>query len=167
MAIASRIQDYMAEHGCHYEVLTHAHSHNSMQTAQLAHVPGERLAKSVMLEDDEGGFVMAVIPSSHHVRLGQLSRELNRPLHLATEDELPALFSDCERGAIPPVGMAYGISTVVDDSLAEQPDVYFEAGDHELLIHMEREDFMHLMDGAAHGRFCDHTWHGRGTMPSV
>ena len=152
MAIAYKLENYMVQHGIKYDVVTHEHSHNSMETAQLAHVPGDRLAKSVILEDDDG-FVMAILPSTCHIKLGRLSRELNRKLRLATEKELPTLFGDCELGAIPPVGLAYGMTTVIDDSLADQPEIYFEAGDHEKLIRMDREDFMALMGHAGHARF--------------
>ena len=72
---------------------------------------------------------------------------------MASESELTFLFGDCELGAIPPVGPAYGMVTVVDDSLADQPEIYFEAGDHEKLIHMNQKEFTVLMDNAGHGRF--------------
>jgi Ala-tRNA(Pro) deacylase len=152
MAIAHTVQDYMSEHGVRYDIVSHPLSHNSMETAELAHVPGRRLAKSVILEDEDG-FVMAVLPSNCHVRLGALSRELNRSLRLASERQLSALFSDCELGAIPPLGLAYGMTTVMDDRLAEQPEVYFEAGDHEQLIRMDREQFNMLMQHVGHARF--------------
>ena len=63
------------------------------------------------------------------------------------------MFPDCELGAIPPVGMLYDIDTVVDDSLLEQPDIYFEAGDHEHMIHMKRKAFGLLMGDALHAAF--------------
>jgi len=152
MAIAQTVEHYMAERGIRYDVISHPHSRNSSETAELAHVPGDRLAKSVVLEDDDG-FLMAVLPSTCHIRLGKLSREMNRRLRLATETELPDIFTDCELGAIPPVGLAYGVPTVVDDGIALQPEIYFEAGDHEQLIRMSREDFRTLMDHAGHARF--------------
>jgi len=152
MAIAQTVESYLTKRGVRYDVIAHAHSHNSAETAQLAHVPGDRLAKSVILEDDLG-FVMAVLPSTCHIRLGRLSREMNRRFRLATENALPNLFVDCELGAIPPVGLAYGMSTIVDHAIADQPEIYFEAGDHEQLIHMNREDFRTLMDHAGHARF--------------
>jgi len=152
MAIAQTVESYIAQRGVRYDVISHAHSHSSAETAELAHVPGDRLAKSVVLEDDDG-FVMAVLPSTCHIRLGKISREMNRRLRLATESELPGLFSDCELGAIPPVGLAYGVPTVVDDGIALQPEIYFEAGDHEKLIRMSREDFRTLMDHAGCARF--------------
>ena len=33
---------------------------------------------------------------------------------------------DCEPGAVPPLGAAYGLDVVVDDSLTDHSDVYFE-----------------------------------------
>ena len=152
MAIASRVEEFMVQHQARFDVLTHRHSHSSVETARLAGIPGERLAKSVVLEDDDG-FVMAVLPSTHHVRLGSLSKVLNRRMRLASEDELPSLFTDCELGAIPALGLAYGMRTVLDDRLAEQPEVYFESGDHEKLIHMKRSDFLALMGHSGHAKF--------------
>lgn len=154
MAIASTIHDYMVRQGLRYDVVGHPHSHSSMETAQLAHIPGSRLAKSVVLEDDQG-YLLAVLPSTQHVRLGLLSKELNRKLRLATEEELGSLFADCERGAIPPLGQLYGMWTVMDDSLANQPEIYFEAGDHEKLIRMSHDEFMMMMDGVGHASFGD------------
>jgi Ala-tRNA(Pro) deacylase len=42
---------------------------------------------------------------------------------------------------------------VVDDAVLAQSDVYFEAGDHEQLIHMSMRDFKKLLGDAAHGSF--------------
>jgi Ala-tRNA(Pro) deacylase len=157
MATALKLEDYMTRHGVRYEVMHHPHSHSSAETADLAQVPGERLAKPVLLEDDTG-YVMAVLPATHTIRLGKLRRALNRQLRLATEDDLAPLFADCERGAIPPVGLAYGITTVVDESLADQPEVYMEAGDHETLIRVNRDGFTRLMEHSGHARFGHRTF---------
>jgi Ala-tRNA(Pro) deacylase len=61
------------------------------------------------------------------------------------ESELGSLFADCEIGALPAIGPAYGMETFIDDTIAEQPDIYFEAGDHEQLIHVSAEAFETLM----------------------
>ncbi len=158
MAIASRVQEYMTQRGLRYDVLTHPHSHNSMQTAHLAKVPSRALAKSVVLEDDSG-YLMAVLPSSHHVQLGKLGKELNCRLRLASERDLERMFDDCELGAVPPVGAAYGMRMIMDDSLAAENEIYFEAGDHEQLIQMSGKDFMALMDSAGHAHFGEPHWH--------
>lgn len=153
MAIASTVSSYLSECDVPYDVLTHPHTSSSGESAQYSHVPGQRLAKSVVLEDDQG-YVMVVVPSSRHVDLGEIHRQLNRDLGLATEGELGRLFTDCELGALPAVGPAYGMETVVDDALAEQADIYFEAGDHEQLIHVTAESFQILMgNDIRYGRF--------------
>lgn len=153
MAIATTVSNYLAEHDVAYDVLTHPHTATSGESAEAAHVPGTRLAKSVVLEDDHG-YLMVVLPSTRQVNLGELHRQLNRSLGLATEGELGSLFSDCEIGALPAVGPAYGMETLVDDALAEQSDIYFEAGDHEQLIHVTAETFQSLLgEEARHGRF--------------
>jgi Ala-tRNA(Pro) deacylase len=107
-------------------------------------VPGSRLAKSVILEDEQG-YLMVVLPSTRQVNMQELHRQLNRNLVLATENELGGLFADCETGALPPIGSVYGVETVVDDAIAEQPDIFFEAGDHEQLIHVSAETFQTLL----------------------
>ena len=109
----------------------------------------------VLLKDGEG-YLLAVVPATHRIHLGRLHRVLDRWVGLATEDEVVGVFGDCEIGAVPPSGLLYDIDTLVDDALLEQPDVYFEAGDHERLIHMSRDDFGKLLGDATHGRFSVH-----------
>ena len=155
MAISNTLQNYMENTGMDYAVLAHPHSNTAMQTAELAHVPGDRLAKSVILEDDRG-YLMAVIPSTHYVELGVLHRQLDRMVGLATEDELGELFRDCELGAVPPVSEAFGMDVIIDDSLHDCPEVYFEAGDHIHLVQISGNDFDKLTPNAEHGSFSRH-----------
>lgn len=152
MAIAITLKNYLDRMGAHYEVVAHAPTHSSLHTARAAHVPPDHLAKPVILED-ENGFLMAVVPSNRQVRLGELSRQLSRHLRLASENELRDLFRDCAVGAIPPLGPAYGLETVVDDSLPLQDDVWFEGGDHEGLIHMQGPVFANLIQRAQRHHF--------------
>jgi Ala-tRNA(Pro) deacylase len=144
MAIPASVHDYLDRERVHYEVIAHAATLDASHTAQAARVSGDRLAKSVILEDDSG-YVMAIIPASHRLDLQAIGRELSRELVLASEHELAHLFGDCEPGAVPPLGQAYGIEVVVDRNLADTPDIYFEAGDHLSLIHVSGQDFRRLM----------------------
>lgn len=155
MTIAAAVQRYLDDCGIDYEVVEHARTLSSSRTAQVSHVSGDRLAKAVVLRS-EGGFTMIVLPASCHLRLGALQDYLDRPVGLATEKEVAQLFNDCELGAVPPVGKAYGVEMIVDDSLDEQPEVYFEAGDHMSLIHVNAAAFQRLTAEARHGRFSRH-----------
>jgi len=155
MSIANRVEDYLLEQDAEFEVINHPYSSTSRESAQLAHVPGDRIAKSVVLEDDRG-YLLAVLPASCRVDLGELHRQTNRNLGLATEYELDALFEDCEPGAVPPFGTVYGMDAILDDGLAEQSDIYFEAGDHERLIRVSAETFQTLMGDVQHSEFSRH-----------
>ncbi len=155
MSIASRVSEYLAEQDADFDILRHPHSSTSLESAQLAHVPGDCIAKSVVL-GDERGYLLAVLPASCRVDLGELHRQTNRNLGLVTEHELGALFEDCEPGAVPPFGNVYDLDTIVDESLVEQSDIYFEAGDHESLVHVSAETFEALLADARHSEFIRH-----------
>ena len=146
MTIAASVEDFLTREGVQYDTIVHAHTRDSAHSAQAAHVPGDRVAKCVMLEDDNG-YLMAVIPATHRLDLRALHLELNRELGLATEREEVELFKDCEPGALPPLGPAYGIDMVLEQSLLDEPDLYFESGDHTALIHVSGPDFLKLTAG--------------------
>lgn len=153
MAIAITLQEYLSDMDVDYDILKHAHTEVSTQTARIAHIPGEQLAKSVVLEDENGRYLLAVIPSNRHVSLGKLHQQYKIRMGLATEAELEEIFDDCELGAVPPVGDPYGIDVIMDNSLEQCSDVYFEAGDHVNLVHLSGESFQRLMNKARHGSF--------------
>ena len=152
MAVAVTLQHYLDELGVEYEVVAHPYTDSGLATAASAHIPADKLAKSIMLED-EGGYLMAVCPASRRIKLGELYREINRRMEFADETELADVFGDCVLGAVPPVGELYGIDVVVDLELFMQPDIYFEAGDHVDLIHVNAENFQKLMSNAEHASF--------------
>jgi Ala-tRNA(Pro) deacylase len=155
MSMSSVLKDCLQHKGSQYDVVQHPHSFSSMSTAEAAHIPGDRLAKTVVLGDSTG-YAAAVLPSTHHLRLSELRDITGRQqLELATESEVRELFKDCELGAVPPVTVAYGMPTYLDETLTQQPDVYFEAGDHEELIHMRTDQFLDLMENTTRMR-CAH-----------
>ncbi|WP_418315668.1 aminoacyl-tRNA deacylase [Piscinibacter sakaiensis] len=159
MSMPERLSNYLDQRGARYELHAHEPSHSSAETARMAHVLPHSLAKSVLLEDDDGA-VMAVVPADKVVQIGQLARLLGRrQLHLADEDRVAELFADCERGAVPPVGMAWGIETIVDDELEANDVVYMECGDHQCLLSMPHEQFHALMGDARHGQICARPHH--------
>ncbi len=159
MAIAASLHQYLGREEVGYELIEHARTTNSTRSAQASHVPGARLAKGTVLKDDQG-FLIAVVPATCQVDLSVLHRQFKRPLGLATESEVAELFGDCEPGAVPPLGRAYGIDTILDESLLDVGDVYFEAGDHCRLVHVSGADFRKLMADAPHGDISRHGSHG-------
>lgn len=155
MFIPARLTAYLQAHDVSYDICHHRHSRGSLETAHAAHVPPHQLAKAVLLED-EAGCVMAVVAADRYVRLGRLSQLLERRhLRLADDDRIAALFPDCEPGAVPALGMAWGMETVVDSELEAREVVYLECGDHERLLKLAQAQFQALMRPARHGQFSD------------
>ena len=51
------------------------------------------------------------------------------------------LFPDCEPGAMPPFGKIYEIPCYADESLQEERELYFNAGNHLETIKIATPDF--------------------------
>jgi len=147
MGIALTLQEYLDDNHVPYDVMRHKRTHCAFDTVRAAHVPGDRLAKAVVLTR-EGGFVVAVVPATGRVSLSAIERLLRCHVDLATEDEICELFPDCDIGAVPPLSEAYAVDTFIDQSFDKQPEIYLEGGDHRSLVHMTGEAFRILMKSA-------------------
>lgn len=148
MPIAERLQTWLEQNHAEYATLTHNFTLTSARTAEEAHIPGGKIAKAVVLKKSDDSFLLMVLPADHKIRLGQLHQYLNDEVGLATEQELSGLFPDCSEGAIPALGQAYGLRTMVENSLLEQPVVYIESGDHQTLVQLGHHQFMRLFEKA-------------------
>ena len=154
MPISKTLQWYLNARGVSYETLHHPFSRSSEETADAAFIWEDQLAKTVLLED-EWGYLLAVLPASHRVDLKKLEHELHRKLELADETELSEVFPDCELGALPPLGRAYGIPMIYDDRLRKLACIYFEGGDHRDLVYMGGPEFIDLLKDSPHGDLCE------------
>ena len=153
MDMSPTLQEFLAARHATYEVLSHPHTSSSTDSAQAAHVSGRTLAKAVVVKDGSG-YVLAVLPANEHVSMQVLSRKLRaEALRLASEPEIGALFRDCERGAIPPVGEAYGMRSVIEEELDGCQDLFLEAGDHRHLVHVTQPEFARLTAGVPRAHF--------------
>ena len=153
MGVALTLQSYFGDHRVAYDVMRHQRTSNSSRTAEACHVPGERLAKGVILKSDDG-YILAVLPASKRIAMGAVAAVTGTPVALASEAEASMLFPDCDPGAVPVFGAAYGVPAIMDDTLDTSRDIYCEGGDHTSLVHMDGRDFSALMAGADRHTFC-------------
>lgn len=152
MAIAKTVQNYLTQKSVDYDLIPHPHSGSSHETAEASHVREDHIAKGVIVKDSSG-YAMVIVPASNYVEMKHVRKELDRELELVEEDEFAKLFPDCEAGAVPPLGLAYQIDTFLDETLTSLANVYFEAGDHEHLVHVSGDDFTTLLGGVRHGYY--------------
>lgn len=153
MAIAKTLISYLKERGIDYQLIEHKHTPTAEASAHAAHVPVHQVAKAVVLCDDQG-YVISVLPASRTLEVEWVNEALERQLTMACEEEFKSLFKDCEAGAVPALGEAYGVKVIWDDDLAYTSDVYIEAGDHEHLIWLEHRDIKKLMEDLPHTIIC-------------
>ena len=138
------VQEYLREHDVPFEAKHHRATFTARDTAQAMHVSGDHVAKSVLMQAD-GHYVLAVLPATHHLNMWMAREALHaHDLKLAEESDLPNLFKDCELGAIPPFGSQYGITTIVDEALAEDDYIVFPANRLDEAVSMKYEDYERL-----------------------
>lgn len=144
MALASLL-NYLDENNVGYVTLYHSPAYTAQGIAGLAHIPGQELAKTVIVLLD-GKLVMAVLPANYHVDLMLLKKWAKaKTVELASEEEFQGRFAGCETGAMPPFGNIFGIPVYAERSLEKDKEIAFNAGTHRELIRMRWEDYKRLV----------------------
>ena len=140
-----KLTEFLDNEGVKYQTISHSPAFTAQEVAASAHVPGKELAKTVMVKvDDE--MAMAVLPAYDRVDLDRLQEATGaKRVELASEREFKELFPECELGAMPPFGNLYGVKVYVDDSLAEDEEIAFNAGTHTELMRLSYRDFERLV----------------------
>ncbi len=131
---------YLAEQHVPFETMLHPPAFTSQKRAKFLRISGRQVVKSVVLMTGRGP-VLAVLPAACQVDLGRVAQALETDVRLAEETELITLFQDCERGALTPFGRLYGLTTILEDSIASETAIAFEAQSHGLAIRMRCRDF--------------------------
>jgi len=155
MAMVKRLQEYLDSHGVKYEVKPHREAFTSQEIAAASHVSGKAMAKVVMVKRGSE-MVMAVLPAACKVGIDRLEKIFGTPgVTIAREHEFAGLFPDCDTGAMPAFGNLYGIEVYVDEEVAKQPRIDFQAGNHRELVSMDYADFARLVQPKV-AEFCSH-----------
>jgi Ala-tRNA(Pro) deacylase len=135
------IRDYLQSRHVWFEMLLHRPASTASRLASSVHVSGRLVAKAVLVRVDDR-YVLAVLPAASRIDPARLEQVVgDQSVRLATEDEVAAVFSDCERGAVPPFGRLYGLRTVVEVSLAERPEFLCVGNQRHEGVRMHFADF--------------------------
>ncbi len=141
MACRKRLEKMFRDENVKFSVSKHAEAYSAQRVAGLLHIPGEQLAKVVMVKADDE-LVMMVLPAPYRLDLVKVKRVLKaEAVRLAREEEFANLFPDCEVGAMPPFGKLYGVPLYVDRTLSTQMQLAFPAGSHREIMQVAYADF--------------------------
>jgi Ala-tRNA(Pro) deacylase len=138
-----RISDYLTTQQIDFERLPHPPAFSAQKRAKYLRLPGRQVAKSVLLAGPSG-YLLAVLPATHHVDTKTLAEHLGGSVRLASDREIAAVFRDCEWGVVPPFGGCYGLATLLDDSIKSDAPLVLETHTHFESIRLLCRDFERL-----------------------
>ncbi len=136
--------DYLRSRRVWFEELLHSPASSSTKRAHSVHVPGCRVAKTVLVKAGDR-LVLAVLPSTCRVDLARLGEALGMTapdVRLATTDELVGIFTDCEPGVVPPFGRLYDLDTVFDEGLTKVAELVFGGNTRHEGLRMRSDDYV-------------------------
>lgn len=143
--VLRQLRQFLDQHHARHVVISHSAAYTAQEIAQAAHVHGEQFAKTTIVKLD-GELAMAVVPAPQKVDLellGAVARA--RKAELANESDFRSRFPECEVGAMPPFGNLFDMHVYVDEALAKERNLAFNAGSHTELVQMSMESFLELV----------------------
>lgn len=144
MPLSKKLKSFLDENNIKYVAIKHSLAYTAQEVAASLHVPGDLLAKSVIVKID-GAMAMVVLPSSYRIDFLLLKEALGcKKVELASEREFNDQFPDCEPGAMPPFGNLYDLPVYVAQSLAKNEEIVFNACTHQQVIRMNYSDYEKL-----------------------
>lgn len=141
MSVLSKLRTYLDENRIKYSVITHSQAYTAQELAQVMHIPGRELAKTVVVMVNDKP-ALAVLPASHQIDFTRMKECLGaNEIDKVPESEIASYFPDCELGAMPPLGNLFNLPVFVSRDLRDDEDIVFNAGTHIDAIRMKYSDF--------------------------
>lgn len=139
--IPERIDRYLKDHHLTYEHTTHFRAVPAQRLAAAEHVPGDRIAKPVVVSVD-GVLALAVVSATERVDPEALRAATGAAkVELVPESSFQGRFEPCEVGAEPPLGM-FGLPLYVDTRLAREPWIVMRGGTHEDALRLDTGEWL-------------------------
>ncbi|WP_166269048.1 HDOD domain-containing protein [Marinobacter caseinilyticus] len=151
MAIAGRLSTFLNRKGLAFDTLSVAAAADLEVALKASVAPRAQAVKATMLIDLTG-VVMVVHPLESVLDLDAIAALSGRRLQPLTGRQADRLFNDCEPGFHPPVGAAYDVPVMVDESVMTLPRVVMACGSDNTLIAMDGRVFRLALAGARGGQ---------------
>ena len=146
MPMLAKLRQFLEQEKVPYSVHSHPEAYTALEIAALEHVKGRMLAKVVIAKTRADALVMLVLPADRRVDFRKVAAVLGtEDLRLAQEAEFRDVFPACDVGAMPPFGNLFGLPVLVDEPLAENDDIVFNAGSHTLTAKLRFTDFARIV----------------------
>lgn len=145
MAVAAWVKEMLDRANVPYQLSHHRRAATALAVAEREHVSGRRVAKTVVVLAPTRP-ILLVLPATRWVDLDVVAEIAGVPeARLATEEEIEAIFTDSEVGAVPPLKHWTGIPVWVDPSLQADDVIVFQGGSHTDCVRVRFEDWFRLV----------------------
>ncbi len=139
------LREFLDQNKIRYVTVKHSVAYTAQEIAASAHIKGKELAKTVLIKVD-GKMAMCVLPASYKIDFDLLKESLGgKNIRLANEVEFKDKFPECDVGAMPPFGNLYGMDVYVEEILAKDEEIAFNACSHIELLQMSFKDYGRLV----------------------
>ena len=146
-AAPDRLVEHLREAGCEFELLRHRRTLSAAAEARALGVLEQEVAKTVVVRDEEGRHVRAVVPASQRLDLEKVAEAAGaRTVVLLSEPDLISAYPQFELGAVPPFGGPGGDRVVVDRTVAAAGLVVLEAGVHDASLRLAASELVRICD---------------------
>lgn len=152
VALAARLEQFLDRHRAGFEVLPlNDYGSGGFEAAVMASgEPREQVVQATPLVDPEGALLL-VHPFDSTLDMAAVARHTGRRLQPLTPRQAQRLCSDCEPGFLPPLGPAYGLSVLVDETVWDLERLVMACGSTQALVSIGGASFRHLLAGADRG----------------
>jgi len=139
--VATRLLAALNEAGVAFTPTDHRPVYTSLEAAEARGASLHSGAKALIVKSDAGD-AMIVIPADMSLDGGAARRHLrSKRLRFASQEELFEL-TGLTPGAVPPFGSLFKLLTMLDERLAENDEINFNAGSHSRSIRMSYRDYI-------------------------
>ena len=138
----TQVTEHLQTHGVPFAPIAHQHAETSIDEARALGIEASAVLKTVAVRA-AGGYALMAIPA-----IGRLDMHLvqaavgDRPVRLATEQELLRDFPGIELGALPPLGSLLGAPLYVDQQVLQHETVVFAAGSQTESVQIKTADLL-------------------------
>lgn len=127
MTIPSILRHYLAGTGGQFNLRTVPPTGTVVETAVVAGIPLEKLARAVMLKSGTSS-LMVIVSGEQEPDLYQIERLFKRDFELCSAEESAALCTGCDADWLTPLPEAFGLKAIVDKGLNGLDEIFFPAG---------------------------------------
>ncbi|WP_152206185.1 HDOD domain-containing protein [Marinobacter changyiensis] len=166
MALAARLEQYLNGKGVVCQLLALNPQPTFDAVVLACGQPQSRVLKATLLIDLEG-VLMAVHSYDSALDTDALNALAGRRLQPLTPRQTERMFGDCRPGFHPPIGAAYNIPVIVDESVFELASTAMACGADNAMIVMNGKALRSALTGARAGRIVIRGGDGGGSRDRI